>query len=61
MSLSVRWKAAEALGNIGPEAKGAVPALTKALQDESCIVRMRAASALGRMGPEAKQAVDSLD
>ena len=47
----VRWKAAEALGSMGPEAKEAIPALAKALRDMS--FQARAAEALSKMGPEA--------
>ncbi|MGI9103152.1 MAG: HEAT repeat domain-containing protein [Terriglobales bacterium] len=41
-----RWVAAETLGIIGPSAKDAVPALTKALKDPSSNVRQAAAAAL---------------
>jgi HEAT repeat protein len=54
----VRTKAAEALGNIGPKAKAAVPALAEALRDPS--VRTEAAVALGNIGPDAKGAVSAL-
>ncbi|HKI37754.1 MAG TPA: HEAT repeat domain-containing protein [Gemmataceae bacterium] len=54
----VRTKAAEALGNIGPKAKAAVPALTDALRDAN--VRTEAAIALGNIGPDAKDAVPAL-
>src|SRR3954469_8213622 len=50
-SPSVRWAAARALGDIGPEAKAAVPALVKLLKDRVPGVRWVAASALGRMMP----------
>jgi HEAT repeat protein len=35
--ISVRWNAAEALAEIGPDAKAAVPALTEALEDEDLV------------------------
>ena len=56
----VRAWAAEALGEIGPEAKVAIPALMKALGDSKGGVRLCAARALGRVGPEAKAAVPAL-
>ena len=54
----VRTKAAEALGNIGPPAKAAVPALIDSLRDAN--VRTEAAVALGNIGPDAKGAVSAL-
>jgi len=54
----VRTKAAEALGNIGPGAKAAVPALIGALNDRD--IRTEAAIALGNIGPDAKDAVSAL-
>ncbi|MEG4503476.1 HEAT repeat domain-containing protein [Microcoleus sp. F6_B4] len=56
----VRSSAAEALGNLGPEVKDAVPALTAALQDQSWRVRYNAAEALGKIGQEAKTAIPAL-
>jgi HEAT repeat protein len=52
--------ASTALGKIGPEARAAVPALTRALQDRDEDVRREAASALGRLGPDARAAVADL-
>ena len=54
-----RVQAAKALGGIGPDAKDAVGALIKSLDDESD-VRKAAAKALGKIGPDAKKAVDVL-
>lgn len=54
----LRAKAANSLGDIGPDAKAAVPALMKALNDKSA--RIEAANALGSIGPGAKQAVEKL-
>jgi len=57
---SLRAAAAAALGVIGrPAAQEAVPALTKALEDEEGLVRARAIGALGAIGPGA-QAVPAL-
>jgi HEAT repeat protein len=57
---TVRDRAAEALGKIGPAAKDAVPALSRALNDPDKAVGTRAAEALGRIGPAAKAAVPAL-
>ncbi len=54
----LRAKAAEALGQIGEDAKPAVPALVAALKDAG--VRTEAATALGNIGPAAKEAVTPL-
>jgi HEAT repeat protein len=55
-----RRRAAHALGQIGPQAKEAVPALCEALDSLSMEVRHYAADALGRIGPEAKDGVTKL-
>jgi HEAT repeat protein len=52
----VRVWAALLLGRLGPDARKAVPALTRALNDRDTFVRDAAASALGRIGPAAKEA-----
>jgi HEAT repeat protein len=52
--------AIRALGEIGPGAAGAVPALDAALHDPSPEVRQAAAEALRRIGPAAKLAVPAL-
>jgi serine/threonine-protein kinase len=54
------WRAAESLGNLGGEARPAVPALIAALGHRSEVVRWRSAEALGRIGPGAKAAVPAL-
>jgi HEAT repeat protein len=56
----VRRKAAYALGQIGLEAREAVPALTKALADRYLEVAWYAADALGRIGPGAAPATEAL-
>ncbi len=57
---SVRWRAAEALGAIGPLASQAVPALAAGLKDRDWAVRWNSAQALGQIGPLAKAAVPDL-
>ncbi|MHB1558173.1 MAG: HEAT repeat domain-containing protein [Isosphaeraceae bacterium] len=71
----VCWYAAEALANIGPEARDAVPALIEALQSDAVAtgkdeenynvltkapIRLIAAYALARIGPDARAAVPAL-
>jgi HEAT repeat protein len=56
----VRYRAARALGLIGPEAKAALPALVEALQDKDDQVRAMAAHSLGEMGDEAQSAAAAL-
>ncbi len=53
---AVRRLAAGALGEYGPDAKGAVTALTHALDDEEPDVKIAAAIVLGLIGPDAKPA-----
>jgi HEAT repeat protein len=54
----VREQAAEALGWIGPAARGAVPALTAALKDDEARVSIRACQALSLIGdPESARAL----
>jgi HEAT repeat protein len=48
------------LGDLGPLAKPAVPALIRALDDRDPEVRREVAAALGQLGPEAKAAVKPL-
>ena len=55
-----RISAADALGQIGPEAKSAVPDLIEVLKDDDGHVRESATVALGKIGPEAKAAVPYL-
>jgi len=56
----VRRSAATALGNIGPKAEKAVPALIQALKDKHEFVRYYAAIALGKIGRGAEKAVPAL-
>ena len=55
--VEIRSKAIAAIGNIGADAKSAVPALIDALKDKD--MRTDAAVALGGIGPDAKAAVDA--
>jgi HEAT repeat protein len=54
----LRWQAAEALGEIGPAAADAAPALRAALRDEyqSALIRQAVATALRRIDPPAAAA-----
>jgi len=45
----VRGAAVVALGEIGPRARAAIPALTRALKDQDADVRKAAALALGKV------------
>ena len=56
-STAVRMAAARALGIIGPEARGAIPALVGALRDSEAGVRWEAAAALGRIGEDSVPAL----
>jgi HEAT repeat protein len=55
-----RYWACLALGEMGPQAQAAVPALIKALDDDRPEVRLQAAIALGEIGPDAKPAASSI-
>jgi predicted Ser/Thr protein kinase len=59
-SKDTRWKAAEALGSLGADARPAVPALLPLLQDRQEVVRWRAAEALGKIGADSPEVVDAL-
>ena len=56
----MRRGAADAVGEIGPEARDAVPALINALKGDGYSVPLSAAHALGAIGPEAKEAIPAL-
>jgi HEAT repeat protein len=55
-----RKNAIDALGDLGPAAKKAVPQLTKLLGDEDEHIRWHALRSLGAIGPDAAPAVDAL-
>ncbi|MBN1909081.1 MAG: HEAT repeat domain-containing protein [Pirellulales bacterium] len=55
-----RYSAADQLKELGPRAAPAVPALTKALNDEDWCTRCNVAEALGEMGPKAATAIPAL-
>jgi HEAT repeat protein len=55
-----RAASARILGEIGPAAKDAAPALAEALKDANRDVRQNAAQALGYIGPGAKVAAPAL-
>jgi hypothetical protein len=55
-----RRSAAQALGQIGPDAKDAVPALCQVLQEDDLDLRGHAVVALHSIGPDAKVAIPAL-
>jgi HEAT repeat protein len=57
---AVRKQAASVLGQMGGDARQAIPALANALEDADAGVRQEAAKALGAIGVPARQAVPSL-
>src|SRR5262249_9222526 len=60
-NVDVRRWAAVALGNVGPPAATAVPALVKVLrQDRDARARVLAATALAWLGPRARKAIPAL-
>jgi HEAT repeat protein len=58
----LRVSAAKAVGQIGPEAREALPALIEIVKDETEHrgIRILAVKALGHMGPQAKTAIPAL-
>lgn len=56
----VIWSIAWVLGEIGPDAKGAVPELAYALENKNTRTRRGVADALRKIGPSAKQALSNL-
>ena len=59
--VGVRGYAAWTLGEIGPKARAAIPALVKALGDSDADVRRLAAGALGEIGPEDTETLSALE
>src|SRR5204862_8194384 len=55
-----RWRAARALGKLGPAAAPAVGALARALSDADQKLRYESALALVQIGPSASAAVGAL-
>jgi HEAT repeat protein len=53
-------RAAVAIGEIGPEAKAAVPLLSQALKMNDWDVRLSAIYSLGRIGPDAKTGLPAI-
>jgi len=53
-------KAVNDIGEMGAQAKAAIPALTKALSNSNQELQWRAAAALSEMGADAKDAVPAL-
>jgi HEAT repeat protein len=56
----LRELALRVIGSLGPQAKPAVPAIARGLQDERRDIRRAAATALAAVGPEAQSAVPDL-
>lgn len=59
-SYAVRFRAAKALRDLGPEASPAVPALAQALSDPRYEMRLFAAEALSEIGPAAASALPEI-
>lgn len=55
-----RLGAARSLGDMGADAKGAVPSLIVALSDRDSFIRSAAAHSLGQIGPDAASALPAL-
>ena len=60
LRISQRLAAARSLGDMGANAKGAIPGLTKSLSDRDAFVRSAAAHSLGKIGPDAASAVPAM-
>jgi len=60
MASRVRYTAATALGNVGPDARAAIPDLVIALGDKNEFVRANSAKAIGDIDPTDMQAVPAL-
>jgi HEAT repeat protein len=59
-NVDIRWGAAEAIRRIGPEAKDALPQLTKLLEDKDEVIRLRAAYSMSVFGLGGRAAVPIL-
>ena len=59
-SYVARMRAANALSNLGPEAKQAIPDLIELLGDSEPLVRWAAADTLGHFGSDARDALPTL-
>ncbi len=57
----VQARALDALEEIGPEARAAIPTLIETLGHKNRFLREHAAKVLGRIGPEARSAVPALE
>jgi HEAT repeat protein len=57
---TLRSEVAAALGQIGPDASAAVPAMLQALKGEPGFVQERIVIALGQIGPDARDAIPTL-
>ncbi|TPW20742.1 MAG: PBS lyase HEAT domain-containing protein repeat-containing protein, partial [Elusimicrobia bacterium] len=57
---TLRWRAADALGQLGPAARSASAPLLKALKSESWRVRSSAALALGNVGASENKVLKAL-
>lgn len=57
---TLRWRAADALGQLGAAARSAAPPLLKALKSDSWRVRSSAALALGNVGASEKKVLKAL-
>src|SRR5262249_22289111 len=60
-STTARMRAAHAIGEIGPEGRKAVPALTRLLDDKAHLVRWAAAGSLGRFRTASRDALPRLE
>src|SRR5260370_37680230 len=58
--VDVGREAAKDIGDVGAEAKDAVPALKKALRDSDLFVRRFSLESLGKIGPDAKRAISDV-
>lgn len=56
----VRLAAIQALGELGPVSRDAVPLLVRTLSERNDAIRQAAIRALGSMGPDAAQAAPAL-